>query len=83
MTTTFFLNDFELTVDDRAFLVYVHPLKDPSLQTNQKSDLPDWVFSSQNAIWLLESDRTVYEQAIEGDKIKAELFPGLGSSKLC
>ena len=83
MTTTFFLNNFELTVDDRAFLVHVQPLKGASLRTDQKSDLPDWVFSSQNAIWLLDSDRTVYEQSIEGDKIKAELFERSGPSKLC
>ena len=69
----FHIGEFLIQVDEGTYLVEVHKKgSTPSFHTIQ--DLPQWVFASRYAIWLMTGDAPIRDRAAEGDRIKHYLM---------
>ena len=69
----FRIEEFVIKVDEGTYLVEIYQNdEDVSIQTIE--DLPNWVFASRYAIWLIGGDAPVRERALEGERIKQQLF---------
>ena len=69
----FLIREFQLEVNDSAYLVNVniHDGKTEGFEDPQK--LPKWVFQSRHAIWLGGNSETLLDRAMEGDRIRTRL----------
>ncbi len=74
--TRFCVEGFVLTVWPECYLVEVRPAaagRDYATERDSLSDLPDWVFRSRLAIWLLEGREEIRKRAFAGERIKRRL----------
>jgi len=77
----FYLQEYELTLHSKSFLVFVLQLTNVPSHQDRLSDLPEWVFHSPNAIWLNgESSGNLFQRANEGERIKEELRNGFAKN---
>jgi hypothetical protein len=70
----YFVNNLSLSISPKGFLVEVHEMTNEPPRYDKVTDLPDWIFRSSLAIWFKKGDASLYQCAIEGDKIKNELM---------
>lgn len=78
----YYLGGFLLKVNDLAYLVEIEPASEKPLHRADPSDLPDWVFHSEHAIWLTGDKIPIKDRAARGDRIRKKLkrfFFGGGS----
>lgn len=68
--THYYVDSLELVVDPGSYLVEVRYLHDLPRGSHSVSDLPDWVFQSKLAIWLMDRGASIMERAMKGDQIR-------------
>ena len=73
MPTEFYVDEFKLTVHKDAFLVHVTILRESPSRQDASETLPDWIFNSRLAIWLLDENCPIYDRAKKGDAVKQKL----------
>lgn len=69
----FVIDGLLLTLDEPSYIVLVDECdQDRSLHT--PNDLPDWVFKSQFAIWLIVGEESIRLRAFEGENIRRQFL---------
>lgn len=65
----YYFGGWILSVDAMTYLVRIR--KSDSVRCeNRIEDLPDWVFESRLAIWLMENEAPIFQRSIEGDRMR-------------
>jgi hypothetical protein len=78
----YYINDLILVVYNPTYLVEVEMTPSKMANSDQLVDLPDWVFTSQNAIWLTTERASLMIRAQNGEVIKHELENMLGTKNV-
>ncbi len=69
----FLVQQFQLEVNDAAYLVEVSVHNGNAEGVEELNKLPGWVFQSKHAIWLSRKSGTLIDRAMEGERIRKEL----------
>jgi hypothetical protein len=73
----FYVDGFLLKILDSAYLVQVEPANGNTGLYIKPSDLPDWIFRSSHAIWLVQEDGSLIDRARRGDEVKQQIMKGV------
>jgi hypothetical protein len=73
-STCFHVHGFVLQVHPATYLIEVSKIDQPNADADALGDLPCWIFDSRYAIWLTLQGATLYERAIEGEKIRNHIL---------
>ena len=66
----FYFDGFVLSVDALTYLVRIRKSDYEASHQHRPEDLPDWIFGSKLAIWLLEEEAPMLQRSLEGEKIR-------------
>lgn len=67
------IDDLVITLDEPGYLVLIDEC-DSDRSLHSVEDLPRWVFDSPYAIWLTIGDEPIRMRALEGERIRQQLF---------
>jgi hypothetical protein len=70
----FYFDGFVLSVDALTYLIRIRKADHEPYEFHRPEDLPEWVFGSKLAIWLLEEEAPMLQRSLEGDKIRNHLL---------
>jgi hypothetical protein len=69
----FLVDGFSLTLNSECYLVEVQ--ERPEIQgVTEASILPDWIFESKHAIWLMEENKPIADRARDGERVRQVLL---------
>ena len=67
------MDRFSLTLNKECYLVEVQ--EDPEISGSADiSVLPDWIFESKHAIWLMEENKPIGDRARDGERVRWSLI---------
>ncbi|MCI0446814.1 hypothetical protein L0152_26890 [bacterium] len=70
---------FQLVIYPNGFLVEVMPENKIGPRKNNFEELPAWVFQSKHAIWLTRENASIFQRALQGERIKRSILSELQS----
>lgn len=73
----YYLGKFDLECLEDAYLVHVHKMDRRPPRKDQAADLPEWVFGSNQTIWLTDGKDSLLTRAMEGDRIRRRLISAI------
>jgi hypothetical protein len=77
----FYMDGFLLKIVDSAYLVHVEPANGNTGRYVKPSSLPDWIFRSSHAIWLMQDSGSLVDRARRGDEIKQRIMSNIVRNK--
>ncbi|MCI0413134.1 hypothetical protein L0222_10090 [bacterium] len=70
----YYVDGFLLKILDSAYLVQVEPTNGNTGRYVTPAHLPEWIFRSSHAIWLVQDEGSLADRATKGDEIKQRIM---------